>query len=182
MNLSETIKKLEHFDSLVFALLTRQKTIVVGLGQQADDFSNNIQQLLPDNLRNSIRYLSGEKSLDTDSTLIGVEMNEETMKLLDKTGGKHTVVFLPNSEVYGQFTSPFCKKIAQLLQEDKLSKLKEELSIFYDKAIESDEITTPADYMAIHGLNKADASLLLWMRALHYGIEVDKTLFSNMEW
>ena len=172
---------IENFDSLIFSLLTRQKIIVVGVDKMSDKFYEFIHQITPEEVNNFLTYQSSAKSLNDNSIILGVEMDEDSMKLLDKSQGKYTVVFLPNNEIYGQFTSPFCKKIASLLKEEKLDDLKEELSFFYKKAIESNEITTPADYMAAHDMNKADSSLLLWIRALHYNKEMN-TILSDKDW
>lgn len=181
MTINNTFYSIENFDSLIFSLLTRQKIIIVGLGKIPDEFYKFIQQISPEELKNFLTYQPNATSLNGNNVILGVEMSEETMKLLDKAQGKYTVVFLPNNEIYGQFTSPFCKKIANLFKEEKINGLKEELSLFYQKAVESDEMSTPADYMAANDMNKADSSLLLWIRSLHYNKEMN-TVISDQDW
>lgn len=182
MSLEEKLRKIEHFDSLIFSLLTRQKNIFVGVGNMSEEFYKFIQEFLPEELKENLSYSPNDKSLEDTSVISGFQMNEESMKILDKAQGRYTVVFLPANEVYGQYTSPFCKKAATLLKQDKIASLKEELSIFYKKAVESEEIVPPADFMVQHSINKADASLIMWIRAQHFGKEINNSLFIDMDW
>ena len=182
MSLNSNIKKIDNFDSLIFSLLTRQKTIFVGVGKMSDEFFKVIQDIVPEDLKPYLTYGTYENSTENNNLISSLEMKEESMKVLDRAQDKYTVVFLPANEIYGQYTSPFCKKAAALFKEDKIAGLKEELTLFYKQAIESDEIVSPADYMSEHQIHKADASLVMWIRALHYEKEIDSSLFIDMKW
>lgn len=176
------ISKIENLESMVFAVLTRQKIVLVGDKNDADKFYSDLDVFIPDDLKNQITYGTNDNSLSKDLVVSFLEMNESSMKFLDRTMGQYTVVFLPSMQVYGQYTSPFCKNLVNLLKTSKLDSLKEELNIFYNEAIESDDLMTPADYAAKKQKHKADASLLLWVRALYFNKEVESTIINTGDW
>ena len=91
MTVNNTFYSIENFDSLIFSLLTRQKIIIVGLGKIPDEFYKFIQQISPEELKNFLTYQPNATSLNSNNVILGVEMSEETMKLLDKAQGKYTL-------------------------------------------------------------------------------------------
>ena len=174
--------KIENLEGLMFSFLTRQKTVIVGSKQLSENFFNQMVSTLPTDLRKHLTSGLNDNSLSKDFVVSFLEVNEDSMKFLDKSQGKYTIVFLPSNQVFGQYTSPLCKKFISHLKANRIEVLKKEIEQLYEEAINSEEIITPADYAAKNNKNKADASLILWMRALHYKKEIDNSIINNEVW
>jgi hypothetical protein len=182
MSMETDFAKLENLESMIFSLLTKQKTIVVGPKAMSEGFISKLKEVFPAEMINQLSFGKNNNTLSEEFDVSTLEMNEDSMKILDKTQGKYAVIFLPSNQIFGQNTSPFCKKIAALLKENKIESLNEEIKVFLQNAIDSEEILPFADYAAIKGMNKADASLMMWIRANYYKKEIDESLFKNEEW
>jgi hypothetical protein len=182
MSIEIDFAKLENLESMIFSLLTKQKTIVVGPKAMSEGFISKLKEVFPAEMKNQLSFGKNDSALSEEFDVSTLEMNEDSMKILDKAQGKYTVIFLPSNQIFGQYTSPFCKKIATLLRENKIESLNEEIKLFLHNAIDSEEILPFADYAAINSMHKADASLTMWVRANYYKKEIDKSLFYNEEW
>ncbi len=182
MSIEIDFAKLDNLESMIFSLLTKQKTIVVGPTLMSEGFITKLKEVFPAEMKDQLSFGKNDNALSEEFDVSTLEMNEDSMKILDKAQGKYTVIFLPSNQIFGKYTSPFCKKIAALLKENKIESLTEEIKLFLQNAIDSEEILPFADYAAINDLHKADASLTMWIRANYYKKEIDKSLFYNEEW
>ena len=170
----------ENLDSLFYSVLTEQKTLVLGESEELITFMLEIYLIFPAEVKKLLTSITNSTNLSDDVVLHVVRINDETLKIADHYQGKHTILFLPNKQVYGKYTSPFCKTLAQLYSEKKIDELRTEISQFYAKAIASNEMPPVADFAAKNNLTKADASLMLWMRANQYNIEIEKNLLEEL--
>ena len=164
-NQIQYLSQFENLDTLIFSLLTRQQTIIVGSKNDCVEFFEEIKQILPKVLLQHLNL--GEKI--GESVVVCLNETEENMVFLDKHQHEFTIIFLETKEVYGSFTAKLCKKVEKLIKEDKLQLAKKEIELFYRTATENDELMNPADYASKYGVNKGDASLLMWIRVLHLG-------------
>ena len=125
--------------------------------------------------------IANTTNLTNKVALHALIVTENLLKIIDSKKGEYTILFLPTNTAYGTFTSPFCKRIATLFEEQKEESIKAEITSFYKMATESDEIIPTADFAAKYNLALADASLLQWMRSNHYDLEVQKSLLEQLE-
>ena len=175
------IDNYENFDSFIFSLLTQQKTLVIGDKEELWKFLAGLFHFIPTKLKRYITLSANSSNFNNHVYLHALPLSNEVLKSLDEKKGKYTVLFLPAKIAYGKFTSPFCKKIASLFEEKQEEILEQELINFFVKAVESSDLPVLADYAVENNLSLADSSLLIWMRANHYNLEVPKVIleFSN---
>lgn len=171
----------ENFDNFIFSVLTQQKTLIVGEQEELSNFLANLYEYIPDELKRHITLIANSSNLTNNVSLHALPVTDEVLKIIDGKQGEYTVLFLPMKTAYGTFTSPFCKKIAELFAEQKKESIKEELMQFFKLAIESSDIIPPADFASQQNMSLADASLLLWMRSNHFEIEVQKSLLEQLQ-
>ena len=171
----------ENFDNFIFSVLTEQKTLIVGEQEELRNFLANFYEYIPNELKRHITLIANSSNLTNKVNLHALPVSDEVLKIIDGKKGEYTVLFLPMKTAYGTFTSPFCKKIAALVSEQKKESIKEELMQFFKLAIESSDIIPPADFAAQQNMTLADASLLLWMRSNHYDIEVQMSLLEQLQ-
>lgn len=171
----------ENFDNFIFSVLTQQKTLIVGEQEELSSFLANFYEYIPNELKRHITLIANSSNLTNKVYLHALPVTDEVLKIIDGKQGEYTVLFIPMKTAYGTFTSPFCKKIAALVAEQKKESIKEELMQFFKLAIESSDIIPPADFAAKHSMTLADASLLLWMRSNHFEIEVQKSLLEQLQ-
>lgn len=168
------IDKYENFDSFIFSLLTQQKTLVIGEKNELWKFLAGLYEFIPSELKRHLTLVANSSSFTNSVCLHALPISEEVLKILDEKKGSHTILFLPTKVAYGKFSSPFCKKIASLFIDNKEELLEQELVKFFLKAVEADDLPPTADFAAENHLSLADASLLIWMRANYFDLEIPK--------
>ncbi len=171
----------ENFDNFIFSVLTQQKSLIVGEQDELTNFLIDFYEYIPNELKKYITLIANSSNLTNKVYLHALPVSDEVLKIIDGKQGEYTVLFLPMKTAYGTFTSPFCKKIAELFAEQKKESIKEELMHFFKLAIESSDIIPTADFAAKMNMTLADASLLQWMRSNHYKLEVQKSLFEQIQ-
>lgn len=167
--------KFQNLDTLIFALVSQQRIIVVGETEEGESFIENIKDLLPSELGKKIT----EGTEKTDIIRI-MPMSEQTFRMVESNPERYTLVLLQEKEIYGQYTSPFCKRIARLLQNNSIVEAKDELQVFFSKVVKTNEIVSASDYAKDHGMPKADAVLLLLARANYFQSETE-IIFPTLE-
>ena len=168
------IDKYENFDSFIFSLLTQQKTLVIGEKNELWKFLAGLYEFIPPELKKHLTLVANSSNFTNSVFLHALPVSEEVLKILDEKKGSYTILFLPTKVAYGKFSSPFCKKIASLFIDNKEELLEQELLKFFLKAVEADDLPPTADFAAENHLSLADASLLIWMRANHFDLEIPK--------
>jgi hypothetical protein len=163
-----------NFDSFIFSLLTQQKTLVIGEKEELWRFLAGLFHFIPSEMKRYLTLTANSSSFTNNVFLHAIPISDEVLKILDEKKGSHTILFLPTKVAYGKFSSPFCKKIASLFINNEEKLLENELIKFFAKAVESDDLPASADYAAENNLSLADASLLIWMRANNFDLEVPK--------
>lgn len=168
-------------DTVVFNLLTRQKTFLVGERERAFQFIAKVLECVPQELQIYLPFIIQSSSLNEEATLISLPFREEIMKTLDKNKGEFTVLFLPTREAYGLYTSPFCEHIANLFEKNELQEIKQLIKKYYDLAVQTETIIPPADFAEQKKIPVADAILIQWMRANHYEKEFDRGFLDTLD-
>ncbi|MHA1557596.1 MAG: hypothetical protein ACTSPM_11765 [Candidatus Heimdallarchaeota archaeon] len=171
----------ENFDTIIFSILTQQKTLVVGEKEEITSFLANLFEFIPNSLKQYLTLIANSTNLSNNVAIHALVVTDDVLKIIDNKKGEYTILFLPTKTAYGSFSSPFCKKIAQLFEEQKKESIKEELIHFFKISIESEEIVPMADFAAEHHITLADASLLQRMRAGYFDLEVEKGFFEQTE-
>ena len=171
---------IENFENFVFSVLTQQKTIIVGEKDELEGFLATFYNFIPNELKRYITLIANSSNITNKVDIHAMIISDEVLKIIDSKKGEYTIVFLPMKTAYGNFTSPLCKKIAQLYSEQKKESVKEELLAFFKLAISSNQIIPIADFAAEHNLQLADASLALWIRANHFGLTLEKSVLEQL--
>ncbi|NHJ05074.1 MAG: hypothetical protein EAX90_09635 [Candidatus Heimdallarchaeota archaeon] len=171
----------ENFENFVFSILTQQKTLIVGEKDEIKSFLTNFYNYIPNELKRYITLIANSSNITNKVDLHAIIISDEVLKLIDTKKGEYTILFLPTKTAYGTYTSPFCKKIALLVNEQKKESVKEELLDFFKLAVSSNELIPAADFAANNDLSLADASLAQWIRANHYGLEIQKSIFEQLD-
>jgi hypothetical protein len=99
---------------------------------------------------------------------------------LDSRKEDYTVLLLPLKQSFGKYTAPICKKIAQLYRQEKCESIKDEIGYLFKLAAESKELETIADFAAKHDMGIADASLIMWIRANYYDLEMQHSFLEQI--
>ncbi|MHA1185844.1 MAG: hypothetical protein ACTSSK_03075 [Candidatus Heimdallarchaeota archaeon] len=170
----------ENFDNFIFSILSEQNTLILGEKDELKSFLANFYEYIPNELKKYLTLIANSSKLNNKVGLQALVLSDEILKVIDTKKGEYSTLFLPMKTAYGAYTSPFCKKVALLFADHKKESIKEELIHFFKLAIESKEIVPTADYAAAIDLPLADASLLLWMRANHYDIKLEKSFFEQL--
>ncbi|MHA1211083.1 MAG: hypothetical protein ACTSSH_01355 [Candidatus Heimdallarchaeota archaeon] len=171
----------ENFDNFIFSILSEQKTLVVGEKDDLMNFLITFYEYIPDEMKRHLTLIANSSTINDQVGLQALILSDEVLKIIDQKKGEYSTLFLPMKAAYGAYTSPFCKKVAQLFAESKKESIKEELIHFFKIAIESKEIIPTADFAAANDFPLADASLLLWMRANYYELELEKGFFEQLK-
>lgn len=175
------LDKYENFDVFIFSLLTQQKTLVVGQNQDLESFLAGLLEFVPSKLKRYVTVIANSSNFTNQVYLHALPISDEILRIIDEKRGSHTILFLPTKVTYGKFSSPFCKKISELQKNNEEEAIEKELLQLFAKVIESNELPSIADFAAENGIALADASLILWMRANHYDLDVPKGIveFTN---
>ena len=171
----------DNFENFIFSVLSEQNTLVVGEKDDLKNFLIRFYEYIPKEMKKYLTLIGNSSTLNDNVGLQAIIITDEVLKIIDAKKGNYSTLFLPMKTAYGAFTSPFCKKMAQLFTEGKKESVKEELLSFFKLAIESDEIKSKADFASEKDVSLADASLLLWMRANHYELELEKGFFEQLD-
>ena len=178
--MNKKLLKIQNIDSLIFSLLTRQKIIVAGEEKEITELISLFENIFPSKMLN-ITINEKLNELNENFQISRLSITDKTMKLLDRNKDDYTIVFLPSYEIYGKYTSRFCRKVSSLFKKDELTSVTEELTQFITKVNETDELMPPAEYASKFNIPKNDASLLMWMRSLNSGKEFDKSFYIDLE-
>ncbi|MHA1126808.1 MAG: hypothetical protein ACTSO7_07570 [Candidatus Heimdallarchaeota archaeon] len=171
----------ENFENFIFSILSEQNTLVVGSKDELKNFLIKFYDYIPNEMKKFLTLIANSSTLNDKVGLQAIILTDEVLKIIDAKKGNYTTLFLPMKTAYGAYTSPFCIKIAQLFAEGKRESVKEELMAFFKLAIESKDIVPKADFASEKDVSLADASLLLWIRANHYDLELEKGFFEQLE-
>jgi hypothetical protein len=171
----------ENFDNFIFSILTEQNSLVVGEKDELKKFLINFYEYMPNEMKRYLTLIANSSTLNDKVGLQALILTDEVLKVIDAKKGEYTTLFLPMKTAYGAYTSAFCKKIAKLYIENKKESVKEELLHFFKLAIQSNELPPVGDFAASNDLQLSDASLVLWMRANHYEIELEKSFFEQIQ-
>ncbi len=175
------VGEIENFDLFIFSVFTQQKTLIIGEQDDIKNFLADFYNFIPNELKRHITLIANSSNLTNKVFLHALPVSDDILKIIDGKKGEYTILFLPMKTAYGSFTSPFSKKIANLFFERKKESAKEEIMHIFQLAIESKEIIPTADFAAEKHVTLADASLILWIRANHYDLEVQKSILEQME-
>ena len=177
----QAIVAYENLDNFIFSILTEQNTLVVGEKDELKKFLLNFYEYMPNEMKRYVTLIANSSTLNDKVGLQALILSDEVLKVIDAKKGEYTTLFLPMKTAYGAYTSPFCKKVADLYIENKKESVKEELLHFFNIALQSNEMIPTADFAAANDLQLADASLILWMRANHFDIEFEKSFFEQLD-
>jgi hypothetical protein len=179
-NITPEFNDYKDFDTIIFALLTLQKIVIVGESQNMQTLMSTIFECIPPSLRGHISFAANMTNISNDEKVSLVPISERVLKALDSRKEDYNVLLLPLNTAYGTYSSPICKKIAQLYKEEKCENIKEEIGHLFKLANESKELEVIADFAATHDLSIADASLIMWIRANQFDLEMEKTILESL--
>jgi hypothetical protein len=168
------------FDSVIFSLFTMQKTIVVGEHEELQKVMGTILECIPPELRGLISFAANMTNISSDEKISLVPISERILRALDSRKEDYTVLLLPLKQSFGKYTAPICKKIAQLYRQEKCESIKDEIGYLFKLAAESKELETIADFAAKHDMGIADASLIMWIRANYYDLEMQHSFLEQI--
>ncbi|MCF2143089.1 MAG: hypothetical protein K9W42_05260 [Candidatus Heimdallarchaeota archaeon] len=169
------------FDFLIFALLTSQKTVIVGDKNELEEFIGTMFECIPPQLRGHIRLGANVSTITDGEEISLVIISERVLRALDNRKKNYTVLLLPLKTAYGIYSSSKCKHIAKLYKEKKIESIKEEIQQLFNLALKSDELLPVADFAAKEHLEMADAFLVQWIRANHFGLEIEKSILEELD-
>ena len=175
-----TFEEYKDFDSVIFALLTSQKTVIIGDKAELKSFMGGIFECIPPELRGFMSFAANMENIHNEEIISLVPISERILKALDSRKEEYTVLLLPLKTAYGIYSSQSCKRIAKLYKEKKIESIKEEISHIFTLAIQSNKMETIADYAAQHDLSIADASLIMWIRAEHFNLQMEKSILEEL--
>jgi hypothetical protein len=174
-------KSYKDFDALIFAFLTEQRTVIIGNSEELEQFMGTIFECIPPQMRRYIYFAANMTSINNDEIISLVPASERILKALDARKEDYTVLILPLSTTYGIYSSPATKRIAKFYVEEKKESIKEEILHLFQLATESKELENIADFAAKHDIEIADASLILWMRANHFDLQMEKNILEELD-
>ena len=171
----------ENFEAFIFSLLTQQSTLVIGEKDELKLFLAGLYEFVPTELKRYLTLIGNSSNFTNGVNLHALPVSKEVLKVIDEKRGSHTILFLPTNMAYGTFTSPICEKIVSLQKNNEEDEIEKVLLNLFEKATESNDLPSIADYAAENKVSLADASLILWMRANHFDLEVPKGIleFTN---
>ena len=179
--ITQETEAFENFDNFIFSILTEQKTLVVGEKAELKKFLSSFYEFMPNDMKRHLTLIANSSTLNDRVGLQALILTDEVLKVIDAKKGDYTTLFLPMKTAYGSYTSAFCKNIAKLYSENKKASVKEELMHFLKMAIQTQELPPVGDFAAENDLQISDASLVLWMRANHFELELEKGFFEQLQ-
>jgi hypothetical protein len=171
----------KNFDAFIFSLLTQQKTLVIGEKDELRLFLAGLYEFVPTELKRYLTLIGNSSNFTNGVFLHAIPVSKEVLKFIDEKRGNHTILFLPTNMAYGRFTSPICEKIISLQKNKEEDEIEKVLLNLFGIATESNDLPSIADFAAENKVSLADASLILWIRANHFDLEVPKGIleFTN---
>ncbi len=174
----ESYKNLSEF---IFSLLIEDNSIIIGELDEINLFIASVLECVPVTQKKDLTIIVNNSTIDKNVIMTGIPISDKSLKLLDRISGKYTIVFLPTKTAYGKYSSPFTKKVAKLFEDGDVDRIKEEISYFFADAVSSNELFVAADYAVQRKVAVSDATLMLWLRANYYHLELEKDIFSELE-
>jgi len=165
--------KIEHMAQLVFSLITKQPTIFLGDKRDIRAILYTFIECVPSELRMYLTFALPSASFNENVTIVALPPTDRNLKLLAENKGKFTVLFLPTKTAFGRYTSPLCEHISELFARGEAQEIQSLLKKYYDLAVSSDTLETPADFAEKNNLHIADSILVQWMRANYFNLELD---------
>ncbi len=166
---------IKNFDSAIFSLLARQRTVLLGDHDQIIEMLNAICCSIPQSMFKRLEFVSQSTSLSENVNIIGMPLSDTVLSELEVTKGQYTLVFI-GDKVYGQFSSKFTQKIEHLIKEGKFETVRIMLKDFYTIVRDDDSLPSALEFVDKTGLHLSDAQLALIMRANYFDKEIPATL------
>ncbi len=73
----------ENFDTIIFSILTQQKTLVVGEKEELASFLANLFEFIPNNLKQYITLIANSTNLSNNVAIHALVVTDDVLKIID---------------------------------------------------------------------------------------------------
>lgn len=174
--------KLKNLDTIIASILMGKKIILLGSHNELNDFLYIMFESFPIEAYSLLEFASPTNSLSENIVISGIPLTDSNLEILDQIGTEsHSIIYFENKICYGNFYSPVSKKIAKYIQkQDYKSSKKLILELYNIAKLNSDLTSNPSTLAKKNRISKADAILILNIRAKLYNKQLPTSNFEKL--
>lgn len=171
------LENVPHLDGIIYTVLIQAKLFIFGSHEELIHRYRFFQEYFPEGITKHLTFVSQSNSMNENVSVIGLPSKDEYLKAVQEQTNKiFSVWHLERNKVFAPFTSNTCRRLADLLEKDKLSIFKAEFGAFIQLITENSHLQTIDEIIEELKLDFDDAQLMLAVnKALAGGkVEMDQ--------